>query len=60
MKQYAGARENYIFWENTEENASNPSWKFAKATYGADGKLIDENVVREFCSCGLGKSCKYE
>jgi hypothetical protein len=60
MKQYAGARENYIFWENTEENASNPSWKFAKATYGPDGKLIDENVVREFCSCGLGKSCKYE
>ena len=38
----------------------NASWLFAKATYGADGKLIDENIVREFCSCGLGRSCRYE
>jgi hypothetical protein len=60
MKQYAGARQNYISWENRPPHNNNPFWKFAKATYRADGTLIDENIVREFCSCGLGKSCKYE
>ena len=45
LKQYAGAIQNYIYWNNTGVAEASVDWAFAKSNN------VNWNVVKEFCSC---------
>ena len=57
IKAYGGASGgNYIAWKNAVPD--NPQWGFNKASYDAQGNIINDNVVYEVCTCATPSSCE--
>lgn len=51
MKQYAGAPQNYISWDNLTD-PNNPRWVINRAN------PVENNVVGEFCTCESRQTCR--